>query len=325
MSKILIIRFSSIGDIVLTTPVVRCIKKQIAGVEIHYLTKPQFASLLANNPYIDKVLILQPRLTDTIKEVRTGGYECIIDLHHNLRTSVIKLMSGVRAHSFNKLNFRKWLLVSFKLNLMPDVHIVSRYLDTAKPIGVHDDGAGLDFFIPAELDNFVPQTLPPTHGNGYVCAVIGATHATKQIPVDKMVQILNLAQRPVCLIGGKDVVDAAAQIEVQLTVPCYNGVAKFSINQSAAVMRSAQVVVTPDTGMMHIAAALHKNIISMWGNTVPELGMYPYKAGSASFIAEVKNLPCRPCSKLGYSKCPKGHFNCMNLIDGQEVAQKLKF
>ena len=325
MKRYLIIRFSSIGDIVLTTPVVRCLKAHCdAGDEVHFLTKPQFAGLFANNPYVDKVLTLKPKLTDTIKEIREGGYDCIIDLHHNLRTFAIKRLAGVKSYSFNKINVRKWLLVHLKIDIMPDVHIVDRYLDTVKRLGVTNDHQGLDFFIPNELDNYPETVLPEQFKQGYVCAVIGATHPTKQIPADKMVQILNRAQRPVCLIGGKDVTENAATIERGLTVPCHNGVGQFSINQSAAIMRDSEVVITPDTGMMHIAAALHKRIVSLWGNTVPELGMFPYMAGNGSKIFEVKGLKCRPCSKIGFKKCPKGHFKCMNTLNADEVAAAIQ-
>lgn len=325
MKRYLIIRFSSIGDIVLTTPVVRCLKAHCGpGDEVHFLTKPQFAGLFAGNPYVDKVLTLKPRLIDTVKEIRAGGYNCIIDLHHNLRTFAIKRLAGVKSYSFNKINVRKWLLVNLKIDIMPDVHIVDRYLDTVKRLGVENDRQGLDFFIPAELDNYPQTVLPEQFMQGYVCAVVGATHPTKQIPVEKMVQILNAAQMPVCLIGGKDVIDNAAAIERGLTVPCHNGVGQFSINQSAAIMRGAGVVLTPDTGMMHIAAALHLRIVSLWGNTVPELGMYPYLPAADSKMFETKGLRCRPCSKIGFKKCPKGHFRCMNDISAQAVAAAIR-
>lgn len=323
MTRYLIIRFSSIGDIILTTPVPRCLKKQHPQAEIHFLTKPQFAGLLNNNPYIDKVLTLKPKLSDTIKEIRQGGYSCIIDLHHNIRTTNIKLRAGIKTYSFNKLNFRKWILTTFKKDIMPNVHIVDRYMDTVAHLNVKNDNQGLDFFIPDNLNNFANNTLPSEFTKGFVCAVIGATHPTKQIPPSKLIAILNTAQKPVCLIGGNDVLESATQIASQLTVPYYNGVGKFSINQSAAIIKAAESVITPDTGMMHIAAALHKKIISLWGNTVPELGMYPYKADPNSKIFETKGLSCRPCSKIGYKKCPKKHFHCMNMLDIEAIANEL--
>ena len=325
MKRYLIIRLSSIGDIVLTTPVVRCLKAHCdAGDEVHFLTKPQFAGIVESNPYVDKVLTLKPRLMDTIREIRAGGYDYIIDLHHNLRSFAIKRLTGAKSYSFNKINVRKWLLVHLKINVMPDVHIVDRYFGAVARLGVVNDHLGLDFFVPKELDDYPKTILPEQFKQGYVCAVIGATHPTKQIPPDKMVQILNAAQMPVCLIGGKDVLESAATIEQGLTVPCYNGVGQFSLNQSAAIVRDAEVVLTPDTGMMHIAAAFGKRIVSLWGNTVPELGMYPYLADADSKIFETKGLRCRPCSKIGYKKCPKGHFKCMNNISAPDVAAAIR-
>ena len=127
--KYLIIRFSSIGDIVLTTPIIRCLKTQVEDAEVHYLTKPAFAPLLSNNPYIDKLITLKESLSNTIKEVREEQYDYIIDLHHNLRTYIIKNKTGILTFSFPKLNFKKALLVNFKINRLPDVHIVDRYFE----------------------------------------------------------------------------------------------------------------------------------------------------------------------------------------------------
>ena len=307
MPRFLILRFSSIGDIVLTTPVVRCLKNQVSGAEVHFLTKPQFAGILAGNPYLDNVLTLKPDLKETIQEIKQGEYDYLVDLHHNLRTWNIKRQLKNKSFSFNKLNFEKWLLVNFKIDKMPDTHIVDRYLATVSSFGVKDDGKGLDFFIPNDLNN-ISDILPDALREGYVCAVLGANHATKQIPFEKLTEILNTANKPVCLIGGKDVEKLATQLAECLQVPFYNSVGNLSLQQSAAIIRDSRVVLTPDTGMMHIAAALNKNIISLWGNTVPELGMYPFRAGKQSAIFETKGLKCRPCSKLGYKECPKKTF-----------------
>jgi ADP-heptose:LPS heptosyltransferase len=314
MPRFLIIRFSSIGDIVLTTPVIRAIKTQIPGSEVAFITKPQFASILAGNPYIDKLMVLKEKLSETIAEIKNEEFDYIIDLHNNQRTWNIKRQLKIQSIAFKKLNWEKWLLVNFKVNKLPNVHIVDRYLDTVKPFGVVDDGEGLDFFIPDELANY-PQEVLPDFNNGYICAVLGANHATKQIPVKKLLAVLNTSQKPVCLIGGKDVSNAADELASHLIVPCVNLVGKISLHQSAAIIRESRVIITPDTGMMHIASALHKNVISIWGNTVPELGMYPYRPGCQSKIFEVKGLSCRPCSKLGFKRCPRGHFNCMQQID----------
>lgn len=323
MVKFLILRFSSIGDIVLTTPVIRGLKKQVEGVEVHFLTKPQFESVLSENPYIDKLLLLKDDLKETLAEINEQEYDYIIDLHHNLRTSVIKRKTGLVAFSFDKLNFKKWLLVNFKINKMPDVHIVDRYRDAVKVFDVMDDGEGLDYFIP-EKDEVVPKEMHAAFEGKFMVVVVGANHYTKQIPSEKIIAIANYTGIPVCLVGGKDVEKQASEIEKALNIPFLNTVGKISLNQSASLIKQCHVVLTPDTGMMHIASAFKKDIISLWGNTVPELGMYAYKAGEKSKIFETKNLRCRPCSKIGYAQCPKKHFKCMNDINNSEVVSYIQ-
>lgn len=144
--KVLVIRFSSIGDIVLTTPVVRCLKKQKPETEVHYLTKKAFKDILVSNPYIDKLHLLEDSLDAVIDQLKSEQFDHIIDLHHNARTLRVKKALKVPAHSFDKLNVKKWLLVNFKIDMMPDMSIVERYLDTVKELGVYNDGGGLITF-----------------------------------------------------------------------------------------------------------------------------------------------------------------------------------
>src|SRR6187431_504279 len=127
--KILILRFSSIGDIVLTTPVIRCLKKQLPGVEIHYATKNVFKGILENNPYVNKVHTLSVSTSDLIKELKAEKFDIVIDLHKNLRTTKIKWALGAKSYSFDKLNIKKWLFVNWKFKVMPDKHIVDRYIE----------------------------------------------------------------------------------------------------------------------------------------------------------------------------------------------------
>ncbi|MBC6492471.1 glycosyltransferase family 9 protein [Flavihumibacter stibioxidans] len=322
--KVLIIRFSSIGDIVLTTPVMRCLKKQVPGVELHYLTKSSFASVLKANPYIDKLHLLQKNIEDTIRELKEEGFDMVVDLHHNLRTLRIKKALGCKSKSFNKLNVQKWLLTNLKVNLLPEKHIVDRYLETVSHLGVKNDGAGLDYFIPAD-ETIKQQDIPVSHQLGYIGLVIGAAHATKRLPLDRLKELVKLLDHPVILMGGPDdkvIGEVLASID---PVKIYNACGKFSLNESADLVRQARIIISHDTGLMHIAAAFKKPIISVWGNTVPAFGMYPYYGQlqlgqSAPFhIVEVNGLSCRPCSKIGYEKCPKGHFRCMENISLQDI------
>lgn len=324
MVKYLVIRFSSIGDIVLTSPVVRCLKQQVDDAEVHFLTKPAFASLVSNNPYIDKVLTLKERLSDTISEINAEQYDYIIDLHHNLRTSIIKNRTRILSFSFPKLNFRKWLLVNFKINRLPNIHIVDRYFETVKLFDVQNDKQGLDLFIPPNEEVSL-QTLPDFVWHGYVAVVVGAKHVTKQMPADLIARILDALPYSAILLGDQnDRLVAEKIIRSSTNKKLYNACGQYSILQSASLVKQSRVVLTADTGLMHIAAAFRKRIVSVWGNTVPQFGMYPYLPKELYSIHEVNNLPCRPCSKLGYKQCPKKHFRCMKDQQVEQIIEQIR-
>lgn len=327
--KLLVIRFSSIGDIVLTTPVLRCIKTQHPDWQLHYLTKASFRPVLAHNPYIDKLHYFDDDLNATIEELKAEHFDCVIDLHKNLRTRRVKKKLKVPAYSFKKLNVQKWILVNFKINLMPDKSIVERYLEAVKPLGVHNDSKGLDYFIPdyIKLKN---DDIPMSHWAGYLGCVIGGSYNTKKLPVEKWIELADLIPYPMILLGGKEDREEGEKIAAHNKVKIYNACGKFNLNESAALVQNAKLVVSNDTGLMHIAAAYQKTVISVWGNTSPEMGMFPYFGSDAqqvvkkSFLIENKGLYCHPCSKLGYNKCPKGHFKCMNNLNMSEIAEIVK-
>jgi ADP-heptose:LPS heptosyltransferase len=315
--KILIIRFSSIGDIVLTTPVIRCCKQQLKDAEIHYVTKSSFRSVLEHNPYVDKLFTFDKDLNEVIPQLKKENYDLVVDLHKNLRSVRLKLALGKKSTSFRKLNVKKWLAVNLKsMTALPDVHIVQRYLETVSSIGVKDDGKGLDYFI-GENDKIDIYSIDPSLTNGFAVLVVGGSYYTKKIPLAKLIEICNKSKLPVVLMGGKED-SAIAEEVVSKCKNAFNTCGKFSLNQSASVIGQSSIVITSDTGLMHIASAYGKKIFSLWGNTVPQFGMYPYQPGKGSKVLEVE-LKCRPCSKLGYHKCPKGHFKCMMEINVSEI------
>ena len=308
----------------LTTPVMRCLKLQVPGIQVHYLTKSQFQPILSVNPYIDKVITLKNSLSETINELKQEKYDQVIDLHHNLRTLQVKLGLKLPVHSFKKLNFQKWLLVTFKKNLLPDKHIVDRYLDTTAHLGVKNDGQGLDYFIPA--GESITGLLPESHNNGYIAFAIGGQHNTKKLPNHKIVDTANNIRLPLVLLGGKeDAANGDAIINSTTNKQAINLCGKLSLHQSALAVKQSKGLITHDTGMMHIAAALDVPILSVWGNTVPEFGMYPYYRTNSGAALKAKmfeiTLPCRPCSKIGYEKCPLGHFKCMEEQDTRRIGE----
>lgn len=308
--RILIIRFSSIGDIVLTTPVIRALHQQL-GAEVHFLTKQSYRSILAHNPYLHQLHTIEHHVKEVLPTLRRLGFSAIIDLHHNLRSFQVKAhLAGVPHYSFAKLNYEKWLLTRLHIQRLPKVHIVDRYLDAAAPLGVKNDGKGLDYFLNPE-DPLVSQWQ---FSSPYLALVIGAAHATKRLPENKLFELCEKLAYPTVLLGGPAEAAIGEQI-AQLGPNLYNGCGKLSLNQSATIVKQARLVITHDTGLMHIAAAFRRPILSIWGNTVPEFGMTPYYGWSepspTSERFEVANLACRPCSKIGYATCPKGHFRCM--------------
>lgn len=323
LKKILIIRFSSIGDIVLTTPVVRCLKKQLPNVEVHYLTKKSFFPVIEHNPHIDKIHCLQDNLNATIEDLKAEEFDFIIDLHKNIRSKRVIRALKTKYSAFPKLNLKKWWFVRTKRNCMPNIHIVDRYFEAAKALGIKNDNLGLDYFtgIQEEISNLLPSNFEK-----YIAIVCGGAHATKQIPNEKIDYLCSAIDSKILLIGGKSDAEAVRFLEEKYPEKVFNACGKFSLNQSAFLIEHAQLVITPDTGMMHIASAFKKKVFSVWGNTVPEFGMYPYipQKKENVFIFEVKGLPCRPCSKIGYDKCPKKHFNCMNKNHWEQIVEQTK-
>ncbi len=319
--KLLIIRFSSIGDIVLTSPVIRCLGEQLDNVEIHYLTKKRFATLVESNHHISKVYSFEKSLSEVIPSLRAEKYDQIIDLHNNLRSHRIVLALSRPSHSFSKLNIEKWLMVRLKINKLPKLHIVDRYLETIAHLGVKNDDKGLDYFIPAEEEVDIKSQYPDL-SVGYVGIAIGGNHKTKILPADMVAGIVNNLRLPVVLLGGKEDRERGEIITELSKDKAINLCGELSLMSSASIVRQATAIISNDTGLMHISAAFNKPLVSIWGNTIPAFGMYPYlKANTPSLIAEVNNLKCRPCSKLGYNECPLKHFNCMRMQDIANIAE----
>jgi len=318
--KILIIRLSSIGDIVLTSPVIRCLKEQLPHAVIHFVTKLQYNLIVESNPYVDKVHTFNENLGELINNLRNENFDYIIDLHNNYRSTRIKKGLKVQAFSVNKLNLKKLLLVWLKINKMPAKHMVDRNMETVNQLGVKNDGKGLDFFIP-ENDEFKISELPAPFKNGYIAFVIAGTWATKKLPVEKITEICANIQLPVILLGGKSESEEGEKILSQSKGNVLNFAGKINLYQSSSLVRNSNLVLTNDTGLMHIAAAFKKKILTFWGNTIPDFGMGPYQSHQASLNLEVDGLKCRPCSKIGHKKCPRKHFRCMNEMQVTKAVQ----
>ncbi len=323
--KLLVIRFSSIGDIVLTTPVLRAIKHQFPDATIHYVTKRSFTQVLNNNPTIDRLIVIDKSIGEVVDDLKKENYTHLIDLHNNLRTFILKWKLGKPTYSFPKLNIKKWFFVHLKLNLMPDKHVVQRYFQAVEKLGVVNGNNACEFYIDAANEVSVSDTfnlLPKT----FVTIAIGAQFATKRMPLQKLNEIIQQIEIPIVLIGGDTDTKLATEIIAsnKETKLLYNACGKYNLLQSASIVKQSAVLLTNDTGMMHIASCFQLPIVSVWGNTHPAFGMYPYLPGNRDlFSMHQVPLKCRPCSKIGYNQCPKKHFNCMNLQNSTEIVTDL--
>jgi ADP-heptose:LPS heptosyltransferase len=290
--KILIVRFSSIGDVVLTTPVVRCVKQQL-NAEVHFITKKAFVPVLENNPYIDKIYTIEKSIDEVLADLRKEKYDVVVDLHNNVRTLSLKRKLGAKSYSFPKKNIAKFLLTKFKIDRMPKLHVVDRYFSAVHELGVKNDQKPCDFILTegdsVELSEY---SLEAKH---FVAVAMGAQFATKQMPISLMKDVLEKVDLPIVLLGGPMDSERSSALKNELK-------SKYIID-----------------------FCFETPVVSVWGNTVPEFGMYPYaplKKENYS-IHEVNNLNCRPCSKIGYQECPKKHFRCMMDQSSEEIVSSL--
>ena len=319
--KILIVRFSSIGDIVLTTPVLRAIHAQRPDVEIHYLTKQGFRSILEHDTRIHTLHTYEKKLEEVIPALQAEQFDHIIDLHNNLRTLRLKNKLKRPSVAFKKMNIQKWLLVYFKKKMETN-HVVDRYFDAVAHLGIKNDQMHGSVVLPSDfsIESFRIASKQ------YVAVAIGAQFATKIAPVNVLVDIFMDIQAPIVLLGGPTDVERAEAIEKALessSVQIINAVNKCKLMDSVELVRQAKVLLAHDTGLMHFGASFGTPIVSIWGNTVPELGFAPYYPNQPEMysIHQVENLSCRPCSKIGHASCPKKHFNCMQLQNKKAIAQ----
>lgn len=325
--KFLVIRFSSIGDIVLTTPAIRCLKQQVANAEVHFLTKEIFKTVTEGNPYIDKFFYFKEDLPTLIKALKLEHYDYIIDLHHNFRTQRIKWALHAKVLTYDKERFAKFLLTKFHINKMSGRHIVDRCLDTLLPLGVKNDEKGMDYFIPPHCE-IKMEDLPMPHLVGYVAIVIGASYYTKKLPIHKLQELCKIFQYPIILVGGKEDFNEAEQIASVDTIRVYNACGKYNLHESADIVRKSKLVISHDTGLQYIACAFNKPVLAIWGGTSPLLDVEPYYANGNKDRYQnilVAGLTCQPCSNFGTKTCPKKHFKCMEDQDIDAIVQSARF
>jgi len=313
IKKVLIIRFSSIGDIVLTSPVSRLLKAK--GYEVHYLSKKSFKGLLETNKNIDKVFCIDSQVSEIIEELKNECYDFVADLHWNIRSKQVLKALNVPFKKLDKLNLNKLMLVWFKWNIMPKGSVVERYIDVVSDLGIENDNKGLDYFIPKGVEVNWREDFEVER---FISFVIGGQHEGKMMSPTKIKEVCLALPLPVVLLGGPDDMEKGEWIEAHGEGKIINAAGKYSLNESSYLLDQSACVISHDTGLMHIASALNKPVVSLWGGTVPELGFAPYMPGRRSEEIGVKHF-MRPSSKLGRRKGVYRLFNFMDAIPVEKI------
>ena len=294
------------GDIVLTTPVIRALNQQLKA-KIDFLTKPQYVSLLEGNTYINRIF----SLNDKVDFLQKNKYDYVVDLQNNLRSWKIRNKIQTKSFVFNKKSLRRYLLIYFGIDLLKN-HVVDRYFATVASLNVVNDNQGLDFNVSSSIK---PEF---NTSQSYIAWCVGGTHNPKKLSAKQITQVVSKLKIPVVLLGGNNDLDIAE--EIINNVECksvYNFCGKLSVQESSYLIKKSKMLLTNDTGMMHIASALKMPIISFWGCTKPSLGFTPYMTDPSS-IKIISKRSAKPCSKHG-RHCKYGKNGCIKEIDPQLI------
>ncbi len=279
-----------------------------------------------HNPYIDRFHYYDKDLNGLIDSLKKEQFDYIIDLHKNFRSYRIRQALGVKTFSYKKLSLQKFLLTKLGIDLMPGVHISQRCINALQHLGVKDDGKGLDYFI-GEEERIKENDIPHSHLMGYIAIVIGATYYTKKLPLQKLKELCSTIQFPIILVGAKEEREDGDNIASIDSIRIYNACGKFSLNESADIVRRSKCVISHDTGLQYIACAFQKPVLAIWGATSPKLCVEPYYGSLQPALHTnilVKNMPCQPCSNYGTKHCPLGHFQCMKNQDIQMIVATVR-
>jgi len=321
--RILVIRFSSMGDILLTTPVLRALREKYPKGEIHFLTKAKFREAIETHPVPDQFWYLENSLSEIIKNLQAVRFDLVIDLHASLRSLMVRFQLNGDQYVFPKNSMSRWLWMKLGIGQPDPRHVVEKYLAAVQSLGAISDGGGLDFRILPEVHSVIEAEKTQHFAQTPIIAIVlAATYQTKKWPEEHFIRFLKGLQQPFVLLGGPAERELGDRI-IQETNGGINRCGECSLQQSAAWIDHSRFVVTHDTGLMHLAAALKKTCFVIWGNTSPVLGMYPWK--TEFYNLEVRDLSCRPCTHLGYAVCPKGHFACMRNNDPDKLMGLVRF
>jgi len=326
--KILIIRLSSIGDIVLSTPLIRVLREKFPSAQIDFIVKKEFSELLKFNPHLTNLIELDTdrgfkELLRLKSKIVKEKYDLILDIHNNLRSIFLRTFSGAKVLKVNKRVFKRFLLVKFKINLYKNaIPVAERYIEPVHQFSIKNDNQGLELFVPNHIVESAKNKINFSESDFYIAIAPSAKHETKRWLPERFAELAdNLVKKfnaKIILMGGKEDENRCEVVESMMKSKPINLCGKTTLLESAGILSLCKLLITNDSGLMHIGSAMKTNIVAIFGSTVKEFGFFPY--GTQSIVVE-KQVPCRPCSHIGRKKCPKGHFKCMKDIHVDEVFQ----
>lgn len=323
--RILCVRFSSIGDVLLTTPLVRALKRRHRDAELVFVTKRSMAPLVADNPHLDQVLALEPgeSITDLARRVRALRPTHGLDLHGSLRSAALRLLVRCRWSGHSKRKLARTTLIATKIDLYgKHVPVAERYFEAARGGGadldVHPDGGPPEFFLSAAARERAGRWLAERGLDAQPLAALapGAAHATKRWPIAHWLALVERLQRAgygLVAVGGPEDRDLASRLGSNVA----SAAGAFTLQDTGACLARAAVLVSGDTGVMHMATGVGTPVVALFGPTVEAFGFFPYTKRAAVLERE---LGCRPCSAMGTERCPLGHHRCMEDLLPDQVA-----
>ena len=321
----MVIRLSSLGDIILSFPLLKKLKEKFPEAEIHFLTKTNYEEIISLNPNIDKKIYLTAGLSGLRKQIKGGDYDLILDIHKNLRSVFVSYSNSAKIRRYKKENFKKLLLVKFKLNLFKQIiPVYKKYLLT------------LAEYLEEKDYNFSVTNLHFDRNKNisekYIVISPSSRHFTKTYPKEKFVDYINKLNEVdtngsnelsspaeekephkvrIVLIGDASEKDRSICDYIEKNCNnILNLCGKLNIKELLNVLYNCEYVICNDSAILHLSEAVGKKVIALFGSTVKEFGFFPQLSDSKVF--ENNNLNCRPCTHIGRESCPLGHFRCMN-------------
>jgi heptosyltransferase-2 len=321
VSRILCVRFSSIGDVLLTTPLVRALRRRHPDAELYFVTKRDMAPLVVENPHLTRVIELDPkeRITDLARRLRTLGPTHGLDLHGSMRSLALRWLVPCRWSGYSKRKLARTTLIATKINSYgKPMPVPERYFEAARALDVAPDGGPPEFFLAPAARAHMKYWLAEIGLDQKPFAVIapGAAHATKRWPIEHweaLTERLRQLGYGVVAVGGPG--DRALVSALGSRV--INVAGEFTLQETGACLARAAVLVSGDTGVMHMATGVGTPVVALFGPTVEPFGFFPYTRRAA--VLE-RDIDCRPCSAMGTERCPLGHHRCLEEILPDQVA-----